>query len=387
MSPFHRDDAPVGRRRRLLGLCVLVLATGLPEAGDAFRLREESGIRARWDAAPRTVGGEERSLDGGLRYSIGGGSYEAFRDRIRWIPEQPSAEEVRQAIRRAFEHWTIGDPVSGLPAGFHFVEDLETEAVDDPGEPFPQGDSFGLNRGAEIDVFVETPHAGSEYGASVVLSLDPGARELTLTSGTSGYPGLAIAGVDIRINPRYSWTLAGFELLLTHEIGHALGLTDVDSRASIEGEDAPFLDDDYDPSTSESARATLTNSFADRIDPLDPDASELNTWHGSLKTDPGLDTPGVELLMESEGILDLLDAQRAGEPILQADEFAARQFLYPVVPSPASASVDRRLVFLVSGLAGLGAGMALRVAWLRRSSHSGSSRRGDPGRVEEDHAQ
>ncbi len=346
-------------------LWALALALGLPEVGDAFRLREESGIRARWDAAPRTVGGEERSLAGGLRYSIGEGSYEAFRDRLRWIPEQPSAEQVRETIRRAFEHWTTDDPATGLPAGFRFVEDLETEAVDDPGEPFRQGDSFGLNRGAEIDLFVETPHAGSEYGASVVLALDPGARELTLTSGTSGYPGLAIAGVDIRINPRYAWTLAGFELLLTHEIGHALGLTDVDSRASIEGEDSPFLDDDYDPSTPESALATLTNPFADRIDPLDPEASELKRWHGSLKTDPGLDTPGVELLMETEGILDLLDTHRAGEPVLQADEFAARQFLYPVIPSPRSSG--RGLVFLVSGLAGLGAGMTLRIVWIRLS--------------------
>lgn len=377
MSPFRRDGSPAGRRRRVLGLWVLALAAVLPEASSAFRLRGEENLWARWDAAPRTVAEEERSLAGGLRYSIGGGSYEAFRDGIRWIPEQPSAEEIRETIRRAFDHWTIDDPVTGLPAGFFFVEDLQTEAVDDPGELLGQGDSFGLNRGAEIDLFVETPHAGSEYGASVVLSLDPGSRELTLTSGTAGYPGLAIAGVDIRINPRYSWTLAGFELLLTHEIGHALGLTDVDSRASIEGRDSPFLDDDYEASTSERARATLTNPFADRIDPLDPDASELKAWHGSLKTDPGLDTPGVELLMESEGILDLLDTQRAGKPILQADELAARQFLYPVVPSPTSSG--RGLLFLASGLAGLGAGMALRVAWMRLSRDADSPGRGEPG--------
>jgi hypothetical protein len=381
LSPFRRDRSPAGSKRLVLGLCVMALASALPESGGAFRVREESGVRARWDAAPRTVGGEERSLDGGLRYSIGGGSYEAFRDRIRWIPQQPSAEEVREAIRRAFDHWTVDDPATGLPAGFRFVEDLETEAVDDPGEPFQQGDSFGLNRGAEIDLFVETPHAGSEYGASVVLSLDPGSRELTLTSGTTGYPGLAIAGVDIRINPRYSWNLAGFELLLTHEIGHALGLTDVDSRASVEGWDSPFLDDDYDPSSPERALATLTNPFAHRIDPLDPDASELKAWHGSMKTDPGLETPGVQLLMESEGILDLLDIQRAGEPILQADEFAARQFLYPVVPS--ETSIDRRLLFLASGLAGLGAGMALRVAWNHRSRNAGRPGREEHGNEED----
>jgi len=374
LSRSHHAGSSVARRRRVPGLCVLALATVLPLGGDAFRLRGEEGVWARWDAAPRTIAGEERSLDGGLRYSIGGGSYEALRDRIQWIPERPSPEDLREAIRRAFDHWTIDDPVTGLPAGFFFVEDLQTEAVDDPGDPPEAGDFFGLNRGAEIDLFVATPHAGPEYGASVVLSLDPGSRELRLTSGTTGYPGLAIAGADIRINPRYAWTLAGLELLLTHEIGHALGLTDVDSRASIEGEDSPFFDDDYDPSSSESALATLTNPFVDRIDPRDPDASALKAWRGNLKTDPGLDTPGVELLMETEGIFDLLDTQRAGEPILQTDEFAARQFLYPALPAPKA--IDRRLLFLASGLAGLGAGMALRVVWTRLSRDSRRPGRG-----------
>jgi len=373
-----RSTAEILRRglapRRGIGVILLVLGLVLsPAVGRSFRVRGEPGAWARWDAAPRIVSGEERSLDGGLRYAIEGGSHAELRDQLRWVPEAPSVEDFRAAIVRAFAHWAVEDPATGLPAGFWFVEDLETEAVDDPGDPsHPQG-FFGLNRGAEIDLFVEIPHAGPEFGASVAVFVDPDARELTLTSGTTGYPGWVITGADIRINPRYAWTLSAFELLLAHEIGHALGLGDVDARseeteADLEGETrvrldsgSVFLDDDYDPSTSARARATLTNSFALRIDPLDPDASDLVSHAGDMKGDPGLDTPGVELLMETEGIFDLLPLQRAGRPILQNDEMAARQFLYPVLPPRRGPSLASGLL-LGAGLvsAGLGIGLAVR---------------------------
>ncbi|TWU60163.1 hypothetical protein Poly51_04380 [Rubripirellula tenax] len=43
---------------------------------------------SRWNAAPRTFstsqGSIERSLDGGLRFSVSGGNYEAFRDQFNW---------------------------------------------------------------------------------------------------------------------------------------------------------------------------------------------------------------------------------------------------------------------------------------------------------------
>jgi hypothetical protein len=49
----------------------------------AFRVFDLSSVGlgiGRWDAAPHFVDGVERSLDGGLRYSVQGGSYEAYRD-------------------------------------------------------------------------------------------------------------------------------------------------------------------------------------------------------------------------------------------------------------------------------------------------------------------
>jgi len=322
-----------------------------PAESQAFRLIGAPDRWLRWDAAPRAVGGVERSLDGGLRYSVEGGSYAALRDQLLWVAGNvPSEAAFEGAVRRAFESWTIVDPATGLPAGFHFVEDLATAAVDDPGAPRPGG-QVGLNRGAEIDVFAETPHAGAQYGASVVVFVDAVGDDLTLTSGTTGYAGRAISGADIRINPAFAWSLRGFETLLTHEIGHALGLADLDRPG------APFLDDDYDPSTSASALATLTNAFALAIDPADPDASPLSSFAGALDADPGLHTPGVTLLMETDGIFDLLSI----EPRLQNDEFAARQFLYPVVvPEPGTGPL------LVAGLLGLLAAAVVRRRASRR---------------------
>ena len=297
----------------------------------AFRLIGSSSGWVRWDAAPRFIEGEERSLSGGLRFSIETGTYAGLRDQFMWVPAPgPTVEDFEAAILRAFEHWTVVDPESGLPAAFYFVADLTTPAVDVLNDsPIPNS-YFGLNAGAEIDLFADTPHAGEGFAASVRFFIDPREDDLTLTSGAMNYPGFAISGADIRINPAYVWSLRGFEVLLTHEIGHALGLADLEALTSS-GSVSSFLDDDYDPSSSETARETLGNSFAREIDPVDPDRSELQSFASRLDVDPGLSSPGVALLMESEGYLDLLGV----EPLLQNDEFAGRQFLYPVeVPEP-----------------------------------------------------
>ena len=335
-------------RIALFAFVVLISAS----AASAFRLIGSSSAGwVRWDAAPRFVGGEERSLAGGLRYSIETGSYAALRDQFMWVPSPPTAEAFEAAIGRAFEHWTVVDPASGLPGGFHFVADLATTAVDSPGQLGLPATFLGANPGAEIDLFAEVPHAGPTFGASVIFFTDPAAHDLTLTSGTTGYAGFAISGADIRINPGLVWSLRGFEVLLTHEIGHALGLADLEAQTTP-GVVSAFLDDDYDPTTSETALATLTNSFASTIDPLDPDAtSSLQVFGPSLVGDPGLSTAGVTLLMETNGIFDLLYTDRK----LQNDEFAGRQFLYPVVvPEP-------NLGLLVAiGVIGLVAGTAYR---------------------------
>ena len=314
-----------------LGALVLVaFSVFAPNAAEAFRVIGTPGAWARWDAASRYVEGQERSLHGGLRYSIETGSYAGLRDQFNWIGTPPSDADFEAAVQRAFEHWEVIDTISGLPAAFYFVEDLTTQAIDEPGVPGVPASYLGLNEGSEIDIFAATPHAGPSFGGSVVFFVDPSANDLTLTSGTPNYPGLAITGADIRINPAFSYTLWFFELLLTHEIGHALGLADLEANPSF-GAVSGFLDDDGDLSTTATAEATLTNAFSALIDPADPDQSNLQSIPGDIDTDPGIESPGVRLLMES-GAYEVLryDAQK-----LQNDEIAGRQFLYPVpVPEP-----------------------------------------------------
>ena len=85
--------------------------------------------------------------------------------------------------------------------------------------------------------------------------------------------------------------------MLTHEIGHAIGLKDVEAAIS----QASFIDDNYDSSTAETVAATLNNSWALEIDPYNPANSPLGLYtvaNGS----PGNDSDGVNLLMESDGL-------------------------------------------------------------------------------------
>ena len=68
-----------------LGAALLVAASASPAlAGVVFGTDGNLGGGFRWDAAARTISGNERSLDGGLRYSVQGGSMQAYRDLFSW---------------------------------------------------------------------------------------------------------------------------------------------------------------------------------------------------------------------------------------------------------------------------------------------------------------
>lgn len=130
---------------------------------------------------------------------------------------------------------------------------------------------------------------------------------------------------------------------MTHEIGHALGLGDVEFGINP----GIFIDDNFDGSDRATALATLTNSWAGLVDPFNPAASPLSLFDVQ-DADPGVDTPGVDILMESF-IPDAL----IGDPTsLRNDDYGGRQFLYPV-PEPSSA-----FGLLVFGA--LGAGSVLK---------------------------
>lgn len=278
------------------------------------------GGGSRWDAAPRTIGGRERSLDGGLRYSLQGGSFEAYRDMFTW-GTVPSVEAFTTAVQQAFDAWTIVDPVSGYGSSLSFVPDLNTPVVGTP------DGVNGMNiAGAEIDLLAKTDASfwnvgnGSPQGETWFDDVN---SAVTLTSGTTSYPNsYAISGADIMLNsnPQATWSLNFFRRLLTHEIGHAIGLGDVEG--SINPGD--FIDDNYD---SADPVGTLMNSWVTKVDPLNPGASVgLQRYN---VTNASIQTTGVNILMESNGL-----GIASGNPVgnlfpLSNDDYGTRQFLYP----------------------------------------------------------
>ena len=271
-----------------------------------------NGIAMRWDAAPRTVSGNERSLDGGLRYSIEGGNYESYRDMFSWS-STPSVAAFQNAVQSAFSAWTVTDPVSGLGTSLSFVDDtLGTPAVVAP------------SQGAEIDLF-----AGSSLGSGITGGVASvgwqiwGGDVVQMTTGDVRGQNV-MAGADITMNNNgATWTLSLFEKVLTHEIGHAIGLADVEDAGSA-GE---FIDDNFDGTT-----ASLENSFAAMINTAHPEATVGISKHSVVPALFDADDPGGTdapfLLMETNG-------DPGGLGVLGNDAFAGRQYLYPVaVPEP-----------------------------------------------------
>ena len=293
----------------------------------------------RWDAAPRSVGGFERSLSGGLRYSVQGGSFQAYRDLFTWNVV-PSVPVFQQTIQEAFNAWTVMDPASGLGSNLSFVPDLATPVVGTG--------SGGINTaGAEIDLL-------ATLDANTWNPGDPGTRGETffnavggpvrLTSGTAGYNAGAISGADVTLNrnPGAVYTLDVFRLLLSHELGHALGLSDVDAQAGPAGN---FIDDNYNGSTNATALATLTNSWAAMVNPLNPAASVGLSLHTVAAGSPGIGTTGVNILMESFG----LGGQFGNLTPLSNDDYGGRQFLYPFIPEPATGAMLAVIGMVLSG--------------------------------------
>jgi len=337
MSIFKRSVVP-----GVLVAGLLLFSASTAQAGAIFGFTGSTlGGGFRWDADPLNVAGVgERSLNGGLRYSVQGGSFQAYRDLFSWTVI-PSVTDFTQAIANAFGAWSSVDPVTGLPTALFFVADLGTAVVGTG--------SGGVDiRGAEIDLLASidanswNPGSTGTQGETFFNTVnDP----VTLTSGTVNYAGArAIAGADITLNNNAGalYSLDVFRRLLTHEIGHAIGLGDV------EGDINPgaFIDDNYNGANPATALATLTNSWAQLVNPFNPAASPLGRFTVPF-ANPGTTTPGVNILMESRGL-----GIAAGNPVtnlvpLTNDDYGTRQFLYPsAVPEPGT------FALLATGLLG-----------------------------------
>ncbi len=315
--------------RYLASVCLLLLVLA-PQTVSAGVVFGNVGLTGgfRWDAAPRTIGGFERSLNGGLRYSLQGGSYQAYRDSFTWSGGTPSVAAFQGAVQSAFAAWGVNDPVSGLTSSLAFTPDFATAV-----NPTVSG---GVRFGAEIDLFATDLGDSGTRGFAFFNALG---SSVMLTSGTTNYAAAPISGADITINsnPGAVYTLDFFRRLLTHEIGHTIGLGDVEGDLNPNA----FIDDNYNGSSSATALATLTNSWAALVNPLNPSASPLSVFH-VFEGNPGVGTSGVNILMESRGV-----GIAAGNPVtnlfpLANDDYGMRQFLYPsltTVPEPGAAGL------------------------------------------------
>jgi hypothetical protein len=274
---------------------------------------------SRWNADYFDISGiGERSLDGGLRYSLQGGSMSAYRDLFSWNL-LPSEQDFTNAVQGAFDVWSSVDPVSGLGSDLSFVSDFSSNV---------QGILGGGSNiaGAEIDLF----------GVNDAYFWDPGNNRnqgetwvstkstlATLTSGTTNYQARSISGVDIYLNNNSNavYTLDVFSRLLMHEIGHGLGLRDVESNIS-----SSFIDDNFDPNDPVN---TLNNSWASLVNVYDPKSSPLSVYNIGNATS----VSGVDLLMESNGLGISVGNPLGNQNPLTNDEYGMRQFLYPFIAS------------------------------------------------------
>lgn len=277
----------------------------------------------RWDAAPRQMGGLDRTLSGGLTYSVLGGSWGSFKNVFTWSGAAPSDVAFQQACERAFSAWTVVDPASGLGTTISFRPDFGTAVS--------TAVSGGVRQGAMIDLFGATSGSTFSFGDSGLRAeafFNAISGTVTLTSGTTNYNAAPISGADVTMNSNTNalWTLPWFETILRHEIGHTLGLADVDFQS---GPGGTFVDDNYN---SNNAAATLSNSFAGMVNIANPSASAgLSLYTIPTAT---FSQTGVDIMMESNISSFFLTNS------LQNDDFAGRQFLYPTaVPEPATMAV------------------------------------------------
>ena len=205
---------------RLTLMAAVLVHANIASAFRVLDLTEDGMGISRWNAAHHTVDGVERSLDGGIRFSMTGGSYEAFSEEFNWKDGIiPTVAEFQTVVEDVFAEWEQVDPATGLGTDLRFVPDFGTEVVRDDHD-----DPFQLAEGSEFDLIA----ADVDFLGGSRLFGDPSGNTVTLTSGVENYPAAVISGADLVFGTDGGdaghWTLSSFRSVFSQMVGLSLGM-------------------------------------------------------------------------------------------------------------------------------------------------------------------